>query len=235
MIVEQKILLTDSFLSEQRRAIARCPVTRLTGTATPDDVAVYHLHLWFDRPAQRRRSRNRSVCNFVVRNGASSLSAGRPRLSRLVTGVRLRQWKKCGSPSNAGATLVAATREMMQSGTGPCRHLRAAAVTVVSTVPTLWSMLDETFRRCGCSSSAVRRVRKTSCAGGWKPNRRILNTYGPTEATVTATWSELQLTSRSLSVVPCRINRVYVLDEELQMATEGELPHRRNWSGAAAT
>jgi len=38
----------------------------------------------------------------------------------------------------------------------------------------------------------VRRVRKDLVRRLVETNRRILNTYGPTEATVTATWSELQ-------------------------------------------
>jgi len=68
-----------------------------------------------------------------VRNGASSLF-GRP--TAFYQGLSLAfdpSVEEMWLAFNAGATLVAATREMMQSGPDLARHLRAARVTVVST------------------------------------------------------------------------------------------------------
>ncbi|MBS0204863.1 MAG: amino acid adenylation domain-containing protein [Planctomycetes bacterium] len=90
----------------------------------------------------------------------------------------------------AGATLVAATPDMVHAGPDLPRLLTAAGVTVLSCVPTLLAMMEgdlETVRILivggeACSSDLVTR---------WcRPGRRMFNTYGPTEATVIATWTE---------------------------------------------
>ena len=90
----------------------------------------------------------------------------------------------------AGATLVIGTEEMMHAGADLSRQLTEAGVTVLSCVPTLLSMMDEDvptvrlliFGGEQCPPDLVKR---------WsKPGRRIVNTYGPTEATVIATSAE---------------------------------------------
>src|SRR5262249_54225947 len=85
-----------------------------------------------------------------------------------------------------GATLVVGTKEMMQSGPELARTLTALNVTAFSTVPTLLRML-EGGRPWGrllivggepCPAEVVNR---------WAAGRRMVNTYGPTEATVICT------------------------------------------------
>jgi len=92
----------------------------------------------------------------------------------------------------AGATLVPATPEMAHAGPDLSGMLNAAGVTVLSCVPTLLSMLAEDVPDVrllilggeACPEQLVER---------WaRPGRRIVNTYGPTEATVIATHAELQ-------------------------------------------
>lgn len=91
---------------------------------------------------------------------------------------------------NAGATLVAATPHMVRAGPDLPRLLTAAGVTILSCVPTLLSMMEGDLPNVriiivggeACSPDLVRR---------WhRPGRRMFNTYGPTEATVIATWTE---------------------------------------------
>src|SRR5437867_366685 len=66
-----KLLLTDSYLSKYRRAIARCPATRLAGTATPDDLAyIIYTSDSTGRP-KGVQIEHRSVCNFVQIGRAS--------------------------------------------------------------------------------------------------------------------------------------------------------------------
>ncbi len=90
----------------------------------------------------------------------------------------------------AGATLVAATPEMEHAGAALSRLLADAGVTVLSCVPTLLAMMEEDVPGLrllilggeACPPDLVRRW--------WKPARRMFNTYGPTEATVIATYAE---------------------------------------------
>jgi len=91
----------------------------------------------------------------------------------------------------AGAALVVGTREMVRSGHALSGTLTAAGITVFSTVPTLLAILEgdlPTVRLLilggeTCPQDLVKR---------WsRPGRRLVNTYGPTEATVIATYADL--------------------------------------------
>src|SRR5437773_1526422 len=91
----------------------------------------------------------------------------------------------------AGATLVAATPEMAHAGPDLSRLLAERGVTVLSCVPTLLSMLAEDvptlrlliFGGEACPEQLVERWARSG--------RRLVNTYGPTEATVIATYTDL--------------------------------------------
>ncbi len=124
---------------------------------------------------------------------------------------------------HAGATLVAATPEMMRAGPDLSRMLAARGVTILSCVPTLLAMLGEDVPSLrllilggeACPAGLVKR---------WaRPGLRILNTYGPTETTVIATYAELSPDS------PVTIGRavpgyqVYLLDEKLKPVPHGQI------------
>ncbi|HXJ68513.1 MAG TPA: amino acid adenylation domain-containing protein, partial [Verrucomicrobiae bacterium] len=123
----------------------------------------------------------------------------------------------------SGATLVAATPEMSQAGLDLSRHLTDAGVTVFSCVPTLLGMLADDIPSIrllilggeACPPSLVTR---------WaRPGRRIVNTYGPTEATVIATWADVEPGR------PVTIGRalpgydVLLLDDRLAPVPRGEV------------
>ena len=121
----------------------------------------------------------------------------------------------------SGATLVVGTREHIQAGSGVARFLTEAGVTVFSTVPTLLSLIEDglpTVRLLilggePCPQDLVTR---------WcRPGMRLFNTYGPTEATVIATYSVCD-PSRPVSIgraVPGY--RIYLLDEHLKPVPSG--------------
>jgi non-ribosomal peptide synthetase-like protein len=123
---------------------------------------------------------------------------------------------------HAGATLVAAIPEMERAGPDLSRLLTESGVTVLSSVPTLLSMLDEDvptlrlliFGGEMCPEWLVER---------WaRPGRRLVNTYGPTETTVIATYAEL-LVGKPVTIgraVPGY--RVYLLDDNLQQLPRGQ-------------
>jgi non-ribosomal peptide synthetase-like protein len=92
----------------------------------------------------------------------------------------------------AGATLLCGTTDMIRAGGDLAGLLAAAGVTVWSCVPTLLAMQEGDVPSLrllnlggeACPPDLVRR---------WhRPGRRILNTYGPTETTITATYAECE-------------------------------------------
>jgi non-ribosomal peptide synthetase-like protein len=121
----------------------------------------------------------------------------------------------------AGATLVAGTREMVRSGAALSRLLAEAGVTVLSCVPTLLAMMDEdvpTVRLLilggeTCPPGLVKRW--------WQPGRRVFNTYGPTEATVIATYAECHPDEPVTIGKPVPNYLACVLDEGLQPVPAG--------------
>ncbi|HEX6493555.1 MAG TPA: Pls/PosA family non-ribosomal peptide synthetase, partial [Candidatus Dormibacteraeota bacterium] len=122
----------------------------------------------------------------------------------------------------AGATLVAGPTDSRRLGHGLTEFLIHERISVMCCVPTLLATLDEdvpTLRTLlvggeACPADLVRR---------WaRPGRRMLNTYGPTEATVTATWCELQPGRRVTIGVPLPTYHVYILDERLHEVGDGE-------------
>ncbi|MCD1145518.1 amino acid adenylation domain-containing protein [Kocuria sp. LUK] len=121
-----------------------------------------------------------------------------------------------------GATLVAGPTGDARLGQGLVDFLVRHEITVLYCVPTVLATLDHDLPAIrsilvggeACPADLVER---------WAtPERRMLNTYGPTEATVTCTWGELYPGK------PVTIGRamptyeVFVLDEDLREVPHGE-------------
>ena len=122
----------------------------------------------------------------------------------------------------AGATLFAATPDMVHAGPDLPRLLTDAGVTVLSCVPTLLAMMEgdlPTVRLLivggeACSRDLVMR---------WcRPGRRMFNTYGPTEATVIATWIECDPAQPVTIGVPLPGYSAFVMDEQGRMLEPGQ-------------
>lgn len=122
----------------------------------------------------------------------------------------------------AGATLVVASNHEVHSAADLSAILRENRVTIISCAPTLLSMVDEdipTIRRIlfgaeQCPPAMVQRW--------WKPGRTILNTYGPTEATVGATFGVCTPDSSITIGRPLPNYYCYVLNEALEEVADGE-------------
>jgi non-ribosomal peptide synthetase component F len=68
-------------------------------------------------------------------------------------------------------------------------------------------------------------------AAAWSVNRRFLNAYGPTEATVCATIAECKEISRRTPIgVPIANTKVYILDSDLKPVPVG-VPGEAHISG----
>ena len=120
-----------------------------------------------------------------------------------------------------GATLIAGPTDHRKLGSGLADFLIGQQVSVLCCVPTLLATLDRDIPSLktllvggeACPADLVRR---------WsRPGRRMLNTYGPTEATVTSTWTELFPDTPVTIGVPLPTYSVHLLDEVYQPVPPG--------------
>lgn len=121
----------------------------------------------------------------------------------------------------AGATLVVGPNDSRRLGAELADFLDEAGVTVFYCVPTLLATIP---RDLPLVRSLM--VGGEACPAGiverWsRPGRRMLNTYGPTESTVTATWGELH-PGRPVTIGrPLPTYSVVILDEARNRVPDG--------------
>jgi O-antigen/teichoic acid export membrane protein len=121
----------------------------------------------------------------------------------------------------AGATLVAGPTDTRGFGHGLAAFLSKHKITVLRCVPKLLATIERDIPSLrvilvggeACPPDLVRR---------WsRPGRRMLNTYGPPETTITATWCEL-FPDRPITIgSPLSTYYVYVLDDQLRSVADG--------------
>ncbi|MBS2539632.1 amino acid adenylation domain-containing protein [Catenulispora sp. NF23] len=121
-----------------------------------------------------------------------------------------------------GATLVAGPTDDRRVGEGLAAFLVEQAITVLCCVPTLLTAVEAEISSLrsllvsgeACPPDLVKR---------WsRPGRRLLNVYGPTEGTVSATWTELSARRPVTIGKPLPSYRVYLLDENLVPVPAGD-------------
>lgn len=128
----------------------------------------------------------------------------------------------------AGATLVVGTSETMQSGPNLPQLLYKMGITVISTVPTLLTMFTPSQQKGdvndlpniwllilggeACPAELVTR---------WAPGRRLINSYGPTEATVVSTFEQSKVGKRVTIGKPLPNYTCYILDANMQPCPVG--------------
>lgn len=123
----------------------------------------------------------------------------------------------------AGATLITGSSNPSDRvGSGLAAFLNQHQITVFHSVPTLLATFDQDLP-----------LLKTIFLGGetcprdlaqrWlKPGRRVFNTYGPTETTITASWIQLSQDAPVTIGKPLPTYRIDVRDEQLQLLQTGE-------------
>ncbi len=121
----------------------------------------------------------------------------------------------------AGATVVAGPTDAGRLGPQLADFLADRRISVLCCVPTLLATIDHevpTLRTLVVGGEACPRdlVQRWS-----RPGRRMLNTYGPTEATVTATWAELRPDRPVTIGRPLPSYTVHILDEALRRVPAG--------------
>jgi non-ribosomal peptide synthetase-like protein len=130
-------------------------------------------------------------------------------------------------PLSVGATLVIGTFDIMRSGDRFSSILNKLNITFLSCAPTLLSMVKEDIP---CLKILIfgGEVCSKDIATRWcKPGRTVYNTYGPTEATVIATYSILKPCEEVTIGKALDGYEVLLIDDNLQPITdidkEGEI------------
>ena len=217
-------------LDQHRTDIARQPTLRLTrsDTATTPSDLCYVIYT--------SGSTGRPKVVMIEHHSACHLVRAEAHLYRQSPGDRIYQGFSIAFDASVeevwlafsvGATLIAATAEIAHAGPDVAAFLTENRVSILSCVPTLLAMLPDTA--CDslptinllilggetCPPDLVRRFAR--------PGRRLLNTYGPTEATVVATASECILGHKITIGKPIGNYRCYILDSQLQPVPANEV------------
>ena len=125
-----------------------------------------------------------------------------------------------------GGTLVVPNEEIARSTIDAAEFINARKVSFFSTVPSFLSLMQSEFPRVRLLVLGGEACAPELVARWAKPGRRMLNTYGPTEATVVATWAEC-LPSKPVTIGKALPGyATLVLDDRLQPVppgTTGEL------------
>lgn len=211
-------------LEQMRGELAPLPTHRLdlreTGSRTDDLCYIIYTSGTTGRP-KGVQIEHRSVCHLV--RAEADLFRVRPE-DRVYQGFSLAfdaSVEEIWLALFAGATLVAGAQEIMHAGAALSGWLNAAGVTVLSCVPTLLAMMDQDVPSLRllilggevCPPDLVRRW--------WQPGRRVVNTYGPTEATVIATFADCHPDRPVTIGRPLPGYTVCLLDEKLQPLPAG--------------
>jgi non-ribosomal peptide synthetase-like protein len=165
-----------------------------------------------------------SICNFV--RVASELYGYAPG-DRVYQGMTIAfdfSVEEIWVPLMAGATLVPARPGNTLIGDDLADFLRERQVTVLACCPTLLATIEQDLPKLrtllvggeACPQNLVQRW--------YRPGRRILNSYGPTEATVTATLTELKPDKPVTIGIPLSTYSIVILDPvEDKTVPNGEL------------
>ncbi|RME99836.1 MAG: amino acid adenylation domain-containing protein, partial [Alphaproteobacteria bacterium] len=121
---------------------------------------------------------------------------------------------------NAGATLVPAPPGPSLAGTELAGFLREKRITALCCVPTLLATLEDDLPDLRFLLVSGEACPDDLIARWHRKGRRILNAYGPTEATVTATWQELHPGKPVTIGRPLPTYSIVILDPDRDEALE---------------
>jgi len=123
----------------------------------------------------------------------------------------------------AGATLVVASDEQVHAGDALAELMNRHGVTIVSCAPTLLSMVPNDVPSLRRILFGAENLPQSLVARWWREGREIINTYGPTEATVGATYGHC-FPGKPIHIGrPLPGYRCHILDEHNQESDRGEL------------
>lgn len=124
-------------------------------------------------------------------------------------------------PFSVGATLVIGTFEIMRSGDQFASILTELNISFLSCAPTLLSIVKDDIPSLRILIFGGE-VCSKDIANRWcSPNRIVYNTYGPTEATVIATYSVLKPYEEVTIGIPLQGYDVLLVDDQLEPISNG--------------
>ncbi|WP_205862994.1 Pls/PosA family non-ribosomal peptide synthetase [Planosporangium thailandense] len=202
-------------------ALTRCPATRprIDEDGDPPCYVIYTSGS-SGRPKGVEVAQS-SICNFI--SVVPDVYDVRP-TDRVYQGMTISfdfSMEEIWPTFAVGATLVVGPTDSRRLGSELADFLDDTGVTVFYCVPTLLSTVPRDLPKVrtlivggeACPAELVER---------WSaPGRRILNTYGPTEATVTATWGELRAGRPVTIGRPLPTYEVVLLDDDLAPVPAG--------------
>src|SRR5947208_11828960 len=165
-----------------------------------------------------------SICNFV--RVAAELYGYVPG-DRVFQGMTIAfdfSIEEIWVPLMAGATLVPSRPGASLIGEELADFLRERCVTVMACCPTLLATIEQDLPLLRILLVGGEACPQNLVARWYRPGRRILNSYGPTEATVTATLTELRPDKPVTIGIPLPTYSIVILDPaEDKTLAPGEL------------
>jgi len=213
------------FLDQARRAIDGQPTGPMTGVAPTYDPLCYIIYTSGTTGNPKGVAiAHASICNFV--RVATELYGYMPS-DRVFQGMTIAfdfSIEEIWVPLMAGATLVPSKPGSSLIGEELADFLRERRVTVMACCPTLLATIEQDLPELRILLVGGEACPQNLVARWYRPGRRILNSYGPTEATVTATLTELKPDKPVTIGIPLSTYSIVILDptEEVALAP-GEL------------
>ena len=165
-----------------------------------------------------------SICNFV--RVASELYGYAPG-DRVYQGMTIAfdfSIEEIWVPLMAGATLAPARPGVTLIGEELADFLRERSVTCLACCPTLLATIEQDLPQLHILLVGGEACPPNLVARWYRPGRKILNSYGPTEATVTATLTELKPNKPVTIGIPLPTYSIVILDPvEDKTVAPGEL------------
>ena len=181
-------------LQEIEAAAADLPAHRLTAdeTGPAEDQLAYIIYTSGSTGNPKGVAiEHASICNFV--RVAADVYGLQPS-DRVYQGMTLAfdfSVEELWVPLIAGATLVPARSDTTLVGQDLANFLIAREVTGLACVPTLLATIDADLPKLRFLLVSGEACPYDLVVRWHRPGRRMLNAYGPTEATVTCSWTEL--------------------------------------------
>ncbi|TMJ01455.1 MAG: amino acid adenylation domain-containing protein [Alphaproteobacteria bacterium] len=213
------------FLDSAKRAIDAKSASRLTGVPRTFDPICYIIYTSGTTGNPKGVAiAHASICNFV--RVAAELYGYAPG-DRVYQGMTIAfdfSVEEIWVPLMAGATLVPARPGVSLIGDELADFLRDRAVTVLACCPTLLATIEQDLPKLRILLVGGEACPQNLVARWYRPGRRILNSYGPTEATVTATLTELKPDKPVTIGIPLSTYSIVILDPNEDKTVEnGEL------------
>jgi non-ribosomal peptide synthetase-like protein len=166
---------------------------------------------------------HRSVCNLVEAEAQIFQVTPEDRVCQIASLSFDLSVEEIWLAFQAGASLVPAPHELSHGGPDLSKFLLDHQVTVLSSVPTLLSMIEEEIPTLHLLILGGEACPENLVARWARPGRRIVNTYGPTETTVTATHADLTPGKPVTIGRPLPGYYIRILDENLQPVPVGSI------------